>query len=161
MTLEIKKFVDFLSLVYCEARNVRHLVDSNMLLRAPYKRLIDLPRNRDEAWASIQSLRQIASKASSAKEAEEIFAKKFQLTLIELIQLFKHFGWKDSARGGNKWAHISEKVMQLCTAIDSKETDESSELLAMIPTMSHNTGILGKKLYDLDNTLRAIGRELS
>ena|SRR5262249_2001356 len=70
MDTKLKKFVDFLSLVYHEGRYATILPDGSM--RAAYQKLIDyFAKDFDphRAWKKLQPVRQTASAASSATGA--------------------------------------------------------------------------------------------
>lgn len=153
---EIESFADFVTLAYHEARNVRHLVKEGRLDKAPYRLLIDiLPKDKTEAWKKMQPLRHQAFAAASAHEAEEVFRKAFGLSLEDLILLSESSHWSGTRRGGNKWAEIDRAVVKLRDAIDHRDGKRTTELLCQLPTMSHNTGLLGEKLRKLDEGVSA------
>ena len=66
-----------------------------------------LAKNRYEAWAQIQSLRKRAAGTASGGSAEQVFERRFSLTVDDLVVLFEHPGWKGSAYGGNAWLPIA------------------------------------------------------
>lgn len=146
-------FADYVTVIYHEARNVRHLRRSQCDGLECYERLINLPRNRYEAWRALHPLRVQASMASSARTIEAVFRKQFGPGLEDLQTLFENPNWRHSARGGNRWAHITHVLICLRDAIDSRSMRTVSQLQAAIPQMRHNTGTVRSKLRDLDGCL--------
>lgn len=147
MRTEIAAFADYVALAYHEARNVRHLVSAGYLDRAPYRFLIDgMPTKREEAWRKLKPLRREASSANSAQEAEAVFQQKFELSLEELVAISENLHWSGTHKGGNRWAQIDRKIIELKHAIDQNDKERTTILLQELPRMSHNTGRLGKKL---------------
>jgi hypothetical protein len=144
----IGPFADYVALAYHEARNVRHLIAARHLDPDIYPHLVNLPRDRDEAWRALQGLRAEAKQARSARAVETVF----QLSLEDLSSLFDNPNWRHSMRGGNQWAHITRALIELRNAIDAGEQGAICALLERIRQMRHNTGIVGLKLRDLDRT---------
>lgn len=152
----IASFADFLTLCYHEARNVRHLARAGLLDRAPYRLVIDgLAEERIQAWKQLQHLRDAAGRATSARKAEEVFGRHFAVSLECLVTLSENRNWKDTRRGGNKWAEINRAVIKLRDAIDQADEELMANLLTNIPLMCHNTGRLDEKLESLDSRLQA------
>jgi len=153
MANEIAFFADYVTLAYHEARNVRHLVRSGHLEKAPYRLLIDtMPTKRAEAWKKIQSLRREAASATTALEAEHVFRRAFGLSLEGLVALSENSHWSGTQRGGNRWAEIDRALVNLRDAIDTGDRKQTLELLHQLPTMRHNTGYLEEKLHSLDES---------
>ncbi len=148
-------YVDFLSLVYHEGRNVRYLAQGGYLDRSPYRRLIhDLPAERGEAWKTLQTFRKAAANKPSAKAAEEVFKIQFGITVEQLLALFENPNWRHAPmRGGNPWANITRAVIELRNALEQRDRKEASRLLHLIPLLPHSTGMLGEKLRTLDALL--------
>ena len=146
-------FVDYVTLTYHEARNVRHLRRAGHVAPGTYERLIHLPTKREDAWKALQNTRTAAKKASSANAVEAVFQRRFRLDLEDLAAVFDNPGWRDSARGGNRWAYIARALIDLRDAIDRQDLAAVPELLAAIPFMQHNTGAMRSKLRDLDRCL--------
>lgn len=150
----LSAFVDYVTLTYHEARNVRHLVGAGHAGLERYRRLINLPRNREDAWRELQALRTAAKSTNSANAVEAVFQKKFGPGLEDLEDLFENPHWRHSAFGGNRWAGITRALSDLRDAIDHQNTRIVSELLATIPQMRHNTpGDVRSKLRGLDRCL--------
>jgi len=87
--LLLHEVVDFLCLVYHEARNVRHLIKKSLIDGAPYKALVNLPTGRDEARAAMAPARREAARASSAESAARVFHRRFSRSLDELEELYR------------------------------------------------------------------------
>ncbi len=62
--------------------------------------------------------------------------------------------WKDSSRGGNKWASIAAKVRELIATIDSEDTELAEQLRTTVLNMRHHTGQVEDKLRNLQESLR-------
>lgn len=88
--------------------------------------------------------------AASAREAEAVFHRKFDLSLEDLVAISEDSHWTGTQRGGNRWAAIDRMIILLRTAIDQQDKKQMTELLEQLPLMSHNTGRLGEKLQLLD-----------
>lgn len=148
------KFADLLTLVYHKARNIRHLVRSGVIEDvARYSRIINLPVNSGDAWANMQGLRQRAAESLSIRKASGMFYERFRLSLEDLVVLYRNPAWQNSATGGNKWSFISEKVIELQDAIESRNVDDAIILIEVIFDLSHNTGRVRDKLVRLDRQL--------
>ena len=81
----IKLLADGLSLVYHEARNVRHLIEEGHILSADWQRLLSsLSKDRVNAWKQLQSVRQAARQCSTAHDAMAVFIKRFAKNLSDL-----------------------------------------------------------------------------
>ncbi len=145
----LNEVVDLLCLVYHEARNVRHAVKKGLVDGESYKALVNLPASRSEAWAAMERVRREAVGAGSAGSAVAVFRRRFGRSLDELEELYRAPFWRNSAYGGNKWAPICSMVRELVEALDSSENARAGELLGLIPTMGHNTGLVGEKLHRL------------
>lgn len=145
----LSSFVDYLCLVYHEARNVRHLIRSSLVEAGRYERLRALPTNRDEAWVSMGALRREAKAHGSAAGAVSVFLRRFGLSPDELLELYRSPHWKSAVIGGNRWAAIADAVVRLGDALDGGQTATALDLLRRIPQMCHNTGQVGEKLRRL------------
>ena len=144
--------IDYVCLLYHEARNVRHPLKAGKLPDdSKYAELTSLPVNRNHAWDSMKSVREKADVALSAAEVVHVFHSRYGLTLAGLQDLYNDSCWRDSAFGGNKWAPICTAVRQLVEAADAGDTTRTRELLENIPQIKHNTGTVGKKLLELQN----------
>lgn len=150
-------FVNYLCLVYHEARNVRHLIEKGCREAEPYEQLVSLPRNRQKAWEALQDLRRGASRSGSAAAASRAFAHRFRLTLEELVELYQDGCWKHASLGGNRWSEITQSVIELRNALDQGDGTQVAHLLSCIPRMCHNNGRVGEKLADLDGVLKHSG----
>jgi hypothetical protein len=150
---QLDLFASYLCLVYHEARNVRHLIRDGYLESGPYLRVQSLPTNRNAAWGDMQVLRTQASGSGNAAEASDVFARRFRLTLEELVDLYEDRHWRDALYGGNRWSGITQSVLELRDALDRDDAKTATDLLTQIPTMSHNTGQVEEKLRGLDAAL--------
>ena len=154
----IESFADYVTLVYHEARNVRHL-PKDKVDRQPYRRIIDhLPRDRWDAWRKLQPLRVAAKKERSAHEAGKIFRDKFGVGLEDLVVLFKNPNWRHAKLyGGNRWAEITRSVVEFKGTIEAEDSDRASQFQEHIRGMAHNTpgGTVGGKIRELDAWLES------
>jgi hypothetical protein len=101
-------FVDRLTLIYHEARNVRHLIRANHLPSAGWERLRSLPKSRSEAWTYLQSCRHQARQASSASGAAQVFERLLAVGLTGLLEMYENPQWHHTkGYGGNAWAQIT------------------------------------------------------
>jgi hypothetical protein len=151
-------FVTHLCLVYHEARNVRHLIEKGLRPEGPYAQLRLLPRNRDQAWAVMQDLRIEARRRGSARAAANVLARRFGLSLEDLVELYEDKNWKDAQSvGGYPWLKITRSVIELRDALDRNDERLVERLLAAIPDMSHNTGRVEEKLRGLDAAIDRSG----
>src|ERR1700737_3782728 len=92
---EIGQFVDYVTLAYHEARNVRHLVMGGVLEVGIYRPIISLlPKNRSAAWKELRPMRDEARTANSAGQVEDIFYSKFKLKLTDLVELSDNPNWR-------------------------------------------------------------------
>ena len=117
-----------------------------------------LATNRYKAWEQIQPLRKEAAGAVCGGSAERVFVRQVGLTLDDLLVLFEHPGWRESARGGNAWLLITQMAAKLRVLIDDQEEIEASRLVVSILQSRHNTGRIGDKLKDLDGYLDSHNR---
>lgn len=123
-----------------------------------YQKLIDYfakDFERHRAWKKLQPIRQTASAASSATQAEEIFKHRFAVNLEQLHVLFSNPSFEGKNVGGNKWASIVSKVIDAQKMLDSKDEHGAEELLQEIAQTMHNTRTCEQKLADLDSKLTA------
>src|SRR5260370_8554728 len=67
-----------LTLVYHAARNVRHLIREHAVEREPWKYLVALAQNRNEAWGTLQNIRSEACKAETAGVVVLPFERRFR-----------------------------------------------------------------------------------
>jgi hypothetical protein len=153
---EIRQFASYVALLYHEARNVRHLVLGGVVKVDRYRKLISLPKNKEEAWKQLQSVRLRAEEASSAEEVSEIFQKHFSLTLREIVELSENRHWRGHLYGGNRWSAIGRVVIELKEAIDTNSSEDFAKLLTKLEGMQHNTGIVGDKLKFLEQALLSL-----
>jgi hypothetical protein len=146
--------VDYTALVYHEARNVRHLIQERAVTPESWKHLVALPVNRYKAWEALQSIRLEAQKAETVRAALLPFERRFKATLEQLHVLYDHPAWRNAAFGGNAWKAITRLVWCLAVALEDGQSDEVSELLALLSQAQHNTGSVATKLRQLDEALR-------
>jgi len=151
---QIRELADYLSLVYHESRNVRHLIDKGHLASEPWRLVTRLPRNKHHAWQAIQPSRQAAAVAASALDAAAVFSSRFGVSLDQLVGLYANPNWRHApAYGGSAWRMPTELVISLIPAIDSGDTSRTPQLLADLRASKHNTGLLSEKLALLDSQL--------
>ena len=154
----IGPFADYVTLVYHEARNVRHLVRDGHVEKESYKRIISsLSENPEIAWQQLQRVRIATKKAKSTKRIEKIFQDRFGKDLEELVVLFRNPEWRHAKlRGGNEWAKVTRAVIEFRDAIETNNVGRASELREYIRGMDHNTGKVEAKLYKLDAYLLSV-----
>jgi hypothetical protein len=155
----VARLADYLTLVYHEARNVRHLVSKGAVEPERWRFLVALPTNRDAAWREMQELRRQASVAETASESAKVFAKRFRLSLEDLKQLYGNDAWRSYAAeyGGTPWRVIVDHVIELRRAIARGDHTQADDLLARIPKLGHNTVSIdgvARKLRMLDASTR-------
>lgn len=150
----MKFLAEYVSLLYHEARNARHLPQDDYFSRTGWERILSLPKNRDEAWKEIQSTRQKARQALSVNDLICIFVRRFGVDLSELQEMFENPNWKHAkGYGGNAWAHIAKDTIQFAEAIDNGDEEEQECLLSRLKEARHNNGPIQCKLEDLDSSL--------
>lgn len=148
------ELIDYVALVYHEARNVRHLIRKRAVEPESWKCLRGLPVNRNKAWKALQDIRSEAQKAGTVRAALLPFKRGFKVTLEQLQGLYDNPAWRDADYGGNAWKAITELVRRLAVALENGQSDEVSGLLAMLSQAQHNNGSLTTKLRQLDEALR-------
>ncbi len=154
----IGPFVDFMTVVYHEARNVRHLTKGGVVDGQLYERIIHLDIDRWDAWRKLQPLRVAAKKARSAEEAESVFSNRFGKRLEDLVDLFENPNWRHAKLyGGNRWAGITRAVVEFKGTIEAEDSDRASQLQEHVRGMAHNTpgGTVGGKIRELDAWLES------
>ena len=146
----MRTLVDLICLVYHEARNVRHPIkDGKLAKEAKYLILRNLPKNRDEAWMQMSKLREKAVDFKTAEEVVNIFQKEYEISLEEILTLYKEPCWKNTPYGGNRWAPICFRVLELVEVIKTGDSINAKQLIKQILRMEHNTGLVCEKLYEL------------
>jgi hypothetical protein len=145
---------DYTALVYHEARNVRHLIQTRVIEPEAWKYLVVLPVNRNKAWEALQDIRSEAQQAETVRAALLPFERRFRVTLEQLQVLYDNPVWRNAAYGGNAWKAITKLVRQLAVALEKGQLAEVSGLLPMLSQAKHNTGSLLAKLRQLDEALR-------
>lgn len=146
----LRDLVDFICLLYHEARNVRHPIKQGRLPDHPkYRKLIHLPRNRDEAWQHMAKVRREASMAGTARGIEYAFQQAYDLDINDLLALYQSDCWRATPYGGNRWAPICSKVQDLLEIIDLGDIARTIGYSNAIRLMEHNTGKVGEKLRRL------------
>jgi len=148
------ELVDLICLLYHEARNVRHPIKAGKLSNnSKYKKLINLPNNRNQAWKDMSRIREKSLQLHTAIEIKDAFQNEFDLSIEDLLQLYRKPCWKHSLYGGNKWAPICMKLLELISIFDSADENQRCFSINQIKAMEHNTGKVSKKLKDLKNSL--------
>jgi len=150
----IESLADYVSLIYHEARNVRHLIRDSHFSPIGWERIISLPTNREEAWKAVQSTRQRAYRASSPKELMGIFMSRFGVDLRELQEMFENPNWRHAnSYGGHAWVQIVKDVREFVQAIESGDEERQKDCLRRLKEAEHNTGLVQLKLKRLDSVL--------
>lgn len=150
----IPELSNYVSLLYHEARNVRHLIRAGHVSTEGWEKIVSLPNNRDEAWKAIQPIRSNAKQAKSASESLRVFEQHFEADLNALQAMFEDTNWRHAKLyGGNAWAHISATVFELAKAIQSGQTSDQNTALNALRRAKHNTGTVEEKLQKLDGSL--------
>jgi hypothetical protein len=149
----IKLLADGLSLVYHEARNVRHLIEKGYILPAEWQRLLSsLSKDRINAWRQLQSVRHAARQCSTAHDATAVFIKRFGKNLSDLDILYQNPNWKHAkAWGGHAWRHVTSFVVNLARAIERGEVTAIMDACTNLLRAQHNNnGPLREKIVELD-----------
>ena len=151
----LPQLVDYTTLVYHEARNVRHLIDAQAVEPEKWDRLRSLlPRNKNEAWEKLQDIRSKAQQAKSVQTALLLFEQRFNVTLAQLQELFDNPAWRHARLyGGNAWKEITRLVLCLTIALEKENYNEVNKILEKLSQAEHNTGSLSAKLRQLDDGL--------
>lgn len=148
------RLADFVTLVYHEARNVRHLIRARAVDTEPWKCLVALPVNRDEAWKALQGTRARARTAESVADVLLPFRCRFRVSLAQLDELYANPAWRNEACGGNAWKRISELVQEVAACLEAGRLSAAEEVLETLGRARHNTGRVTEKLSRLDQRLR-------
>lgn len=148
----LENLVVFVCLLYHEARNVRWPIKQGLVCNPEkYVKLVSLPRNRYDAWKCMAKVRTRALRAPTAGDVVAVFREQHGLSLDELLQLYQAPFWKDSTSvGGNKWGAITAKVRDLVQSYDAANERRTGQLVDELLQMEHNTGLVEKKLQDLE-----------
>jgi hypothetical protein len=146
--------VDYVTLVYHEARNVRYLIQVGAVEPESWKYLVALPVNKKKAWEAVQNTRSDAKRADTVHDALLPFERRFKVTLEQLEVLYDNPAWRNATYGGNAWKAITELVRRLATALEKTQSDEVNGLFVMLSHAQHNTGSVATKLRQLDEALR-------
>lgn len=149
----LDELTDLVTLIYHEARNVRHLVRAKAVEAVEWKYLIALPTNRDEAWVEMQVVRRSARLAATAAGVLSQFERRFSISLAGLERLFSHSAWRGSSRGGNAWLEIASLARKFADEIDRGLHEEAAATRKCIQAARHNTGTIASKLSRLDESL--------
>jgi hypothetical protein len=146
--------VDYVALVYHEARNVRHHIQKRAVEPSSWKYLVALPVNRNKAWEALQGIRSEAQKAKTMRAALLPFEQRCKITLEQLQVLYDNPEWRNETYWGNAWKAITELLGCLAVALEKGQSDEVSALLAMLSQAQHNTGLVVTRLCQLYAGLR-------
>jgi hypothetical protein len=152
----LPNYVEFLALVYHEARNVRLLFRQNAVSRKTYEPLAEhLPPDRQEAWTRLIHVQQHVSEAETAATAADVFKSELGCAPDDLSSLFENPGWKRVPQyGGPRWAAIAKRAAELGVAIDRDDEAAAKELAAAIGAMRHNSGTVHETLARLKGTVK-------
>jgi len=146
--------VGYVSLVYHEARNVRHLIQCGVIEQDPWKLVVALPGNKYKAWRAIQDIRAKAEGSASYKEALIVFERRFRVSLDQIQTLYENPNWRNSACGGNAWAGITSMVKELAVALKEGRSEDVDQILKKLSQAEHNTGLLTAKLTELNAAMQ-------
>ena len=147
------EFADFVTLVYHEARNVRHVIRAGAVDLEPWKQIVSLPTNRDDAWVALQDIRQTARSRADVRSTLQGLEERFRVALPQLEDLYGNAAWRNSAYGGNAWFGITKSVRRLAECLDQRMGEEAAEVRACLLAARHNTGTVMEKLRRLDEVL--------
>ncbi len=147
----LPNYVEFLALVYHEARNVRLLFRQNVVSRKTYEPLANhLPPESQQAWKRLIAVQQRASEAESAIAAAEVFKTDLGCSADDLATLFENPAWRRVPQtGGQRWAAIVKRVAELGDAIGRDDEAAAREIAGAIESMRHNSGTVHEKLARL------------
>lgn len=151
---EFNVLCNYVALIYHESRNVRHLLSKGFLNPEPWRFVVSLPTNRDDAWREIAPLRDKAQQNLSVDGALNVFKSRFHVSLIDLSELFANENWKHAKHyGGNAWAGITRLAVQLAEALRSKDRPAVCKIATQLKESQHNTGLVQEKIAQLDKAL--------
>ncbi len=139
---EFNVFCDSVALIYHESRNVRHLLRAGSLNPPePWRFVVSLPTNRDDAWREIAPLRDKARQTLSVDGALNVFKCRFHVSLIDLSEMFANENWRHARLyGGNAWAGITGLALQAAEALRSKDGDAVHKISTQLKEARHYTG---------------------
>ncbi|MEX0830954.1 MAG: hypothetical protein WD032_11980 [Nitrospirales bacterium] len=150
----VKVLADGLTLVYHEARNVRHLVKAEHMPAIGWEHFSSLPKNRVEAWRAFQDVRKTAAVEQTADKAVKLFEKKFAKSLANLEDLYANPHWKHAgAFGGHAWCSVTTAVTSLRDAIERGEVGEIESATQSLLKTRHNNGAVRDKIAELDREI--------
>ncbi|MBI3974910.1 MAG: hypothetical protein HY334_00790 [Armatimonadetes bacterium] len=152
----LARLADYVTLVYHEARNVRHLIRARAVEPEQWKYLVALPVNRHEAWQALQEVRVQARRVKSTAALLRVFERRFRVSLAQLVALYGQEAWRDAPYGGNAWETVAGLVGQLASCLEAGRLSAADGLLEALSIARHNTGAVRDKLSQLD---RGLGRE--
>lgn len=151
----VETFVDFCSLCYHEARNVRFLIKKGFVNPDKFGLLRELPQDRYEAWHALQPIRLRAKRDETVVGTKRLFQERFRIGLSDLVILFQNQGWRHSSRGGNQWANIVSAVSDLDRELENRDLKHASAISLQLANIRHNNGNALEKLRELDQWLVA------
>jgi len=152
---------DVLALIYHEARNVRHLVRQGLLDREPWRFVVSLPTDREDAWREITGTRDKAKKQVSVDGALRLFDSRFHVSLHDLEQMFANENWRHAKEyGGNAWAGITNLAAKLADAMRNQEMEGAERIMTELRNAHHNNGLLFEKLARLQKAVRSTEESL-
>jgi hypothetical protein len=147
----VKLLADGLTLVYHEARHVRHLVRASHLSATGWERLLSLPTNRVAAWRTLQDTRKAAAEAQTVQKAAGRFEKRFAMSLASLQDLYTNEHWKHAEGvGGHAWRGVTAAVSALRDAIEWGDAGEIEGAAQSLLRARHNNGTVRDKIAELD-----------
>jgi hypothetical protein len=155
----LARLADYVSLVYHEARNVRHLIRAGAVRPDKWKYLIALPTNRDDAWKAVQGIRALARRAHNVAAVRRPFDRRFRVSVAELVTLYANEAWRNHPYGGNAWEDIARLVLDAAVALKTGRVSEADRLLEALRVARHNTGRVTDKLERLDRGLELESRK--
>jgi hypothetical protein len=137
-------------MVYHEARNVRFPIERGRVPDAVrFRKLVELPRNREEAWRQMRKIRDTAIRTKTSDRISKTFRQAYEISVDDLAELYARSIWKDSPVGGNAWGRIALAVGECLDAFEAGKEDAYTSGFDQILSMTHNTGIVGDKLAKL------------
>ncbi len=148
---EFNVFCNGIALIYHESRNVRHLLHEGLLNPEPWRFVVSLPTNRDDAWNVIAPVRDKAQQTQSVDVALDVFRRRFHVSLIDLSEMFANENWRHAQLyGGNAWVSISKLTIQLAEALRSNDRSAVHKGATQLKEARHNTGSVREKITRLE-----------
>jgi hypothetical protein len=107
-TSDFEVLCDVVTLIYHEARNVRHLIEKGVVSEENWCYLVSLPKTRNDACSELVPIRSIALAGRSVDRAlEATFETRFRVSLSDLANMFANENRHHAKLyGGNSWPKL-------------------------------------------------------